>query len=128
MERKRTERKRKSEEKEAAEGKEATGNQFVGGRKEKRERKKDEEEENKRKGTRPASCSGRTRTGSEWNCTTRGRCLSTSILFYAYGFLPRLYVVWFVCDCGKVMDQVYEFSRPTEHGVLKLSKSRQNGK
>ena len=114
-------RKRKSKEKEAAEGKEAAGNQFVGGRKEKREkkerkerkeRKKDEEEEKKRKGTRPASCSGRTRTGSEWNCTTRGRCLSTSVLFYAYGFLPRLYVVWFVCDCGTVMDRVYEFPGP----------------
>ena len=49
----------------------------------KEKEKKEEEEEEKRKGTRPASCSGRTRTGSERNCTMRGRCLPTSILFYA---------------------------------------------
>ena len=45
--------------------------------------KRKEEEEEKRKGTGPASCSGQTRTGSEQNCATRGRCFPTSVLFYA---------------------------------------------
>ena len=47
------------------------------GRKKGKERRK----KRKRKETEPGSCSGR--TGSEWNCVTRGRCLPTSILFYA---------------------------------------------
>ena len=51
-------------------------------RKERKMKKKEEEEEEKRKGTEPALCSGQTRTGSEQNCTTRGRCLPTSVLFY----------------------------------------------
>ena len=62
------------------------------GKKERKERKeemkgkkkenREEEEEKKRKKIEPASCSGQTQTGSERNCATRGRCLSTSVLFY----------------------------------------------
>ena len=49
----------------------------------KEKKKKEEEEEKKRKGTRLAPCHGQTWTGSERNNTTRVRCLSTSVLFYA---------------------------------------------
>ena len=52
-------------------------------RKGKKKEKKEEEEEEKRKETEPASCNGKTQTGSEWNCAMRGRCLPTSVLFYA---------------------------------------------
>ena len=58
--------------------------QFVGGRKEKKGKKERKlKEKRKMKETEPASCSGRTRRCSEWNCTSRSRCLPTSDLFYA---------------------------------------------
>ena len=54
------------------------------GRKEREEeKKKEEEEEEKMKETEPVSSSGWTWTGSERNCSMRGRYLPTSILFYA---------------------------------------------
>ena len=91
-------------------------------RKGKKKENKEVEEEEKRKETKPASCSGWTWTGSEQNCAMRGRCLPTSVLFYAlgprnglrvsFGFQENLYVVLFVCDGGTVKDRVYEFPRP----------------
>ena len=62
-------------------------------RKGKKKEKKEEEEEEKRKETKPASCSGRTRTGSERNYATKGRCLPTSVLFYAKGLRNGLRVL-----------------------------------